>query len=164
MAFDYEASVNAVVSNLLAHNTTTASPDLSSGLTARVRTVRVDDPEVAATKYGDLPAVFVRIQSGEEEAAGLGGTGPAGVQKFKTVVYEVVAMYPRDGAHTDLPDHIDESYRLAENIEGVFQAEFRLSSTAMWCHPERTDFGGFQFGNVRIRASVTQLRARYMFR
>lgn len=164
MAFDYEASVNAVSANLLAHNTTTAAPDVSSGLTTRVRTVRVCDPEVAAIKFAELPAVFVRVVDGNEEPASLGGTGPTGVQKFKDVVFEVVAMYHRDGAHTDHPDHLLESYRLAENIEGVFQAEYRLSNTALWCHPENTTFGGFNFGNVRVRASVTRLRAKYMFR
>ncbi len=164
MAFEYETNVDAVVSNLLPPNTTTASPDTSANLTRRIATIKVGDPETASVNLKELPAVFVRIQSADEEAAGLGGTGPTGVQKFKEVVYEIVSMYHRDGAHTGLPDHMDEAYTMARNVEGVFQAEYRLSNTAMWCHPERTDFGGFQFGAVRIRASVIQLRAKYMFR
>lgn len=166
MPFDYEANVAAVRNALTNYNTTTSNPDLSSGLTTRVRTIRVDDPEVASVRLNELPAVFVRVQSGDEEAAGLGSTGPlaSNVQKFKSVRYEVISMYGRDGMHTDSPDHLTESYRLAENVEGVFQAEFRLSNTALWCHPERTDFGSVQFGNVRVKAFVVTLNARYMFR
>lgn len=164
MPFDYEANVDAVENALTNRNTTTASPDLSSGLTTRVRTVRVDDPEVTAIQWNELPAVLVRVQSAEEEAAGLGGTGPTGVRKFKTATYEVIGLYPRDGAGGLNRNHMTEIYRLAENVEGVFQAEYQLSGTALWCHPENTTFGSFQAGGTRVKAFVTTLRARYYFR
>lgn len=167
MPFDYELNVTAVRTNLNAHNTTTSNPDLSSGLTTRIRTIRVDDPEVAAIQWNEMPAVFVRVQYADEEPSGLGPTGPltTNVQKFKTAVYEVIGLYPRDGAHGTNRGHMTELYRFAENAEGVFQTEYRLSNTALWCHPERTDFGGFQLdGGVRVKAFVTTLRARYLFR
>lgn len=167
MPFDYEANVAAVNNNITAHNTTTATPDLSSGMTTRVRTIRVDDPDIAAIRWQELPAVFVRVQAAEEEPSGLGLTGPGAtrVQKFKTAIYEVIGLYPRDGAHTTNRAHMTEVYRFAENAEGVFQQEFTLSGTALWCHPERTDFGAFQVeGGDVVKAFVTTLRARYLFR
>ena len=118
-------------------------------------------------RWNELPAVYIRVQSGNEDAAGLGDTGPlaTNVMKFKEVVYEVVAMYPRDGAHTGLQGHETQVYRMAENIEGVFQRRFQLSGTALWCHPERTDFGAFQLGDgLTVGGIVVSLRAKYMFR
>lgn len=164
MPFDYEANTAAVRSALLGYNTTTSSPDLSSGLTTRIANVFIDDPEVRSIKWDELPAVFVRVQNADEEAAGLGATGPANVRKFKDVRYELIGMYVRDGAGGSNATHMTEVYRLAENLEGVFQAEYKLSTTALYCHPESTNFGSFSFGDVRVRGFVTTLKARYLFR
>lgn len=165
MPFDYEANVTAVRTALRSYNTTTSSPDLSSGLTTRVRTVEIDDPEKVAVRINDLPAVYIRVQEGTEEPAGLGNTGPTGVRKFKEVTYELIGIYHRDGAHALHAPHLTELYRFAENMEGVFQAEFDLSSTALWCHPENTNFGAIDLdGGDRVKAFVTLLRARYLFR
>lgn len=167
MPFDYHANVTAVRNALLTQNTTTANPDLSSQLTTRVRNIHVMNPDVAMIRWNELPSIYVRVQSGNEEAAGLGPTGPltSNVQKFKEVVYELIGIYQRDGARTELDDHEVEIYRLAENMEGVFQREYTLSGTALWCHPERTDFGAFQSGEgLRARGIIVSLRAKYMFR
>jgi hypothetical protein len=165
MPFDYEANLAAIQNCLNNHNTTTASPDLSAGLTTRVKNVVIDDPDVAAIQWDDLPAIFIRMQNATEEAAGLGPTGPSGVRKTKEASIELIGMYMRDGAHTTSRAHHTEVYRLAENLEGVFQAEFTLSGTAMWCHPAATNFGAFQLGEgTRVKGFVTNLRARYHFR
>lgn len=167
MPFDYEANTAAVRNALLTQNTSTANPDLSSGLGTRVRNVHVMNPDVSLIRWNELPAIYIRVQQGSEEAAGLGDTGPQArnVMKFKEVAYELIALYARDGARTELDDHETQIYRLAENLEGVFQREFTLSGTALWCHPERTDFGAFQNGEgLRVRGIVTTLRAKYIFR
>ena len=166
MPFDYEANIAAVENALNGYNTTTSNPDLSSGLTPRISNVYVSDPEVAAIRWDQLPAIFIRTQAASEEAAGLGATGPltSHVRKFKEVTYELVCMFTRDGAHTSLPAHETQVYRFAENAEGVFQREFTLSGTALWCHPERTDFGAFQLGDgLRVRGVVVSLKAKYLF-
>ena len=165
MPFDYEANLTAVRNCLTNHNTTTASPDLSSGMTTRIRNIVIDDPEVAAVQWDDLPGVFIRMQQATEEGAGLGATGPTGQRKAKEAQIELIGMYPRDGAHTSHRSHLTEVYRMAENLEGVFQAEFTLSGTALWCHPASTNFGAFQLGDgVLVKWFVTMLRARYHFR
>ena len=165
MPFDYEANAGSVRNVLNAHNTTTATPDLSSGLTTRVQSVFINDPDVAAIRWNDLPAVYIRIQEADEEAASLGVTGPANYRKTKNAVYELIGLYARDGMHTALDTHLTEVYRFAENLEGVFQQELTLSGTALWCHPANTNFGAFQLGDgTRIRGFVTRLTARYHFR
>lgn len=168
MPFDYAANVEAVRANLAAHATSTANPILSQSLTANtIATIRVDDPDIVGVHTRELPAIFIRVQNSEEEPASLGPTGPLGthVRKFKTVSYELVGLYHRDGMHTTHRDHLTELYQFAENVEGVFQREFTLSGTALWCHPERTDFGSFQTKEgVHIKGFVTTLRAKYLFR
>ena len=165
MPFDYEANVAAVKSVLDAHNTTTASPDLSSGLTTRVKAVYVDDPDVVSVQWTQLPAVYIRIQQGEEEAASLGPTGPTSNFKTKWVNYEVIGLYLKDGVSTAHSSLLTQSYRLAENLEGVFQTKLTLSGTALWCHPVTTSFGAFGLGEgVRAKGFMTTLRARYHFR
>lgn len=165
MPFDYEANSLAVRNALRGYNTTTASPDLSSGLTRRVITVEIDDPDVIAMRLNDLPAVYIRVQGADEDAAGLGATGPTGTRKFKDVTYEIIGIYHRDGVHTAHATHLTEVYRLAENIEGVFQAEHQLSGTALWVHPNNTNFGAFQLSDgLRAKGFVTQVKAKYLFR
>lgn len=166
--FDYAANVAAVRQALIDHNTTGATPSLFCSVTAgTISTIRVDDPEVVAVGYGELPAIFIRIQAGDEEPASLGPTGPNpyNVRKFKTVVYEIVGLYHRDGMHSSHASHLEELYKFAQNVEAVFQDEFKLSGTALWCHPERTDFGTLATKEGdRVKAFITTLRARYLFR
>ena len=167
MPFDYEANITAVRNALRTQNTTTANPDLSSGLTTRVQTVEIDDPEVSGVQWRDLPAVYVRLGSASEEAAGLGPSGPltTNVRKFKEVTYEVSGLYHKEGAAQATRDVMTEVYRLAENIEGVFQREYQLSGTALWCHPEASQFGQGVLGDgSRIKGVLVTLRAKYLFR
>ena len=167
MPFDYEANVNAVRNALNTQNTTTANPDLSSGLTTRVQTVAVDDPNVIGIRWDMLPAVYVRVADAEEEFAGLGSTGPltTNVTKFKTVTYELFGLYGKDGASSTHGSVLTEIYRLAENIEGVFQREFTLSGTALYSQAESSAFGsGIGSDGTRVKGVLVTLRAQYNFR
>ena len=167
MAFDYEANVTAVKNALAGYNTTTSSPDLSSGMTIRVKTVSIDDPAVVGVKWDDLPAVFVQISGGADEFAGCGPTGPAtsNATKFKEVTYDIFGLWGRDGAHSTHKDSLTELYRLAENIEGVLQKEMTLSGTAMYCQPESTSFGsGVNPDGTRVKGVLVALKAKYIFR
>lgn len=165
MPFDYESNVTAMQTVLRNANTTTASPDLSSGLTTRIRNITINDPEVIAVQWDDLPAIYLRIQNSDETFATLGNTGPTANTKFKEATYEVIGMYIRDGAHTAHSTMLLEVYRLAENLEGVFQANLTLSGTALWCNPIDTNFGAFQLGEgVRVKGFVTTVKAKYLFR
>ena len=167
MPFDYEANVTAVRNALRTQNTTTANPDLSSGLTTRVQTIEIDDPEVSGIQWRDLPAVYVRVSSADEDMASLGAPGPltTNVQKLKNVTYEISGLYHKEGAAQLTRDTMTELYRLAENIEGVFQREYRLSNTAMWCNPKASQFGQGVLGDgTRIKGVLVTLDARYIFR
>jgi len=165
MSFDYVTNLTAVKTALENHNTTTASPDLSSGLTKRVTTISTSDPEVTSVRNLVLPAVFVRISRGSSEFASLGITGPSGDKKFKNVTYDVIALYHKDGSHTKHEDLLTETYNLARNIEGTFEAEPKLSNTALWVNPESTDFlGPFNGANgVVVKGVLIELNARYFY-
>lgn len=165
MPFDYEANTTAVKNALTSHNTTTASPDLSSGLTRRVQNIYIDDPEIVSIRQLTYPCVFVRLSNKDEDYASLGATGPTGNKKTATVVYDLIGLYHKDGAHTAHSGVLTEIYRLAENMEGVFQAETTLSTTALWCNPKKTEFiGPFSSDGIWVKAVLVELEARYLFR
>lgn len=168
MPFDYESNIAAVINALKGYNTTTSSPDLSSGLTTRLDNANIlqGNLEIQGVQSVKLPAIYVRVIEAGEEPAGIGETGPTGAQKFKTARYEIVGLYRREGIGTPISSLMTEVYRLAENIEGVYQKELDLSNTALWCHTVETTFstplqhdtGAWVMG-VRMN-----LEARYLFR
>ena len=165
MPFDYESATTAVVNALNGYNTTTSTPDLSAGMTRRVRAVYRTDPEIFNPRGDVFPVVLVRIVSKDEEFGGLGRTGGAGrAAKYATVNYDVVGLYRKDGAHTSHSTLTFEVQRLAENIEGVFQRELTLSGSALWCSPTRTDFmSPYGENETWIKGIKVSLEARYMF-
>lgn len=164
MPFAYTTNLNAVVQALTDANTTTASPYLSTGLTRKVVTVRSGDPELESLQPRDLPMVLVRVNRKDEEAAGLGETGPTGVRKFASVVYDIFGIYLREGVYGLERSHRTEIYALASNIEGVFQKEMQLSNTALWCHPASSEFQTFQNEGEAVKGVLISLQARYLFR
>lgn len=165
MPFDYEANITAVYNVLANSNTTTATVDLSSGLTSRVKNIYKNDPATTSIREDSYPCIFVRISSKNEEFASLGGTGPGGNKKRATCVFDVIGLYHKDGAITAHSTVLNEVYKLAENIEGVFQQEYTLSQTALWCNPRRTEFfGPFQSEGVMVKGVLIELEGDYLFR
>lgn len=166
MPFDYNTNINAVRQALVDHNTVTASPDLSAGLTHRVKTIKIFDPEITAQKMSTYPAVYVRLITKDEEYTSLGATGSAGNKKQAEVAYDVMGYYLREGIVKQQEDLLNEIYNLAENVEGVFQAEFRLSNTALWCNPQTTDFSPPISGgeDTWVKSMRVELKAMYHFR
>lgn len=167
MPFEYVANINAILNVLKNHNTTTASPDLSNGLSERVDNDNIinSDPELVTPRADRLPAIYVMIANKDEEAAGLGATGVSGVRKHATVEYDIFAIYGKYGggnAHSDL---LTDVYKFAKNIEGVFQQEYKLSNTALFCHPKTTEFSpAIDLGEGFAKAILIRLEASYHFR
>lgn len=165
MPYDYEANITAVYNVLSNANTTTATVDLSSGLTTRVKNVYKNDPATTSIRQDSYPCVFVRISNKDEEFAGIGATGPNNNKKLATVVFDVIGLYHKDGVITEHSTVLNEVYKLAENIEGVFQQEMTLSNTALWCNPRRSEFfGPFQSQGVFVKGVLIELEGRYLFR
>ena len=165
MPFDYEANVLAVVNAMTVANTTTSNPDLSSGLTTRVRNIYRNDPGIVNLRGDIYPAIFVRINRKTEEFAGLGATGPTQARKKAVAEYDVIGFYRKDGYHGTQAQVLLELERLAENIEGIFQTELTLSGTALWCQAKSTEFfGPFANDEMLIKAVVVSLEAQYHFR
>lgn len=167
--FDYNGNLEAVVQALKDYNTTTASVDLSANLGVRIRdeNIKIGDPDVEMLRAGKMPAIFVRLENSVEAFAAIGGTGPTGNSKEKTVIYNVYAMHGRAGGSER---HVDAMVGMAEmvrNIEAVFQAEYRLSNTALWCNPRNTAISNVPIdanGATWIKTGVIELEAKYFFR
>ena len=164
MPFTYQSNATAVLNALNGYNTTTAAVNLSGGLSTTVATIVLNDPEIVAVRKMDMPAIFVRIASKSEEFEDMGPPGPTGSFKRADVEYHIFAIYQREGMHTDHSTGVLQLYRMAQNIEGVFQAEHRLSGTALWCNPETTQFLDVLGEHAVFKTALITLKARYHFR
>lgn len=165
MPFDYEANITAIYNVLADANTITATVDLSSGLTTRIKNIYKNDPATTSIRQDSYPCVFIRISSKDEEYAGLGATGPTGNKKLATCVYDIIGLYHKDSVITAHSTVLNEVYKMAENIEGVFQQEFTLSNTALWCNSRRSEFfGPFQSEGAFVKGVLIELEGRYLFR
>jgi len=167
MPFDYSVNLNAVMNALKNHNTTTATPDLSSGLDERIDNdnILATDPELVPPRADRLPAIYVMIADKEEESETIGATGQTGVKKRATVHFEIFGIYGKYGGHSPHSELLTDIYKLAENIEGVLQAEYTLSNTALWCNPISTEFSPtIDIGENFAKAVLIRVEAVYLFR
>jgi len=72
MAIDYNSKISTLVGLLQAHNTTTASPDLSGSLTTRIQTITTAEPDVSGQRHGFYPYVSVELSNANEEETQIG--------------------------------------------------------------------------------------------
>jgi hypothetical protein len=165
--FDYRTNITAVLNALQDYNTTTASPDLSGSMTARIpdENIVVGDPDVSMLRMDRMPAIFIRLDSGAEEFSEIGPTGPTKAHKFKTVTYSIFAMYARAGGS----QQNDETsvMNMLRNIEAVFQAEYTLSGTALWCNPKSSVIANVPIdaeAATWVKTVMVELEAKYFFR
>ena len=165
MPFSYDTNTQTIVDLLKAHNTTTATPDLSESLGRRVKNILGNDPGVFNARVDQLPAIYCWPVSADEEYAGIGSTGPSGARKEKVVNYNLLGVYYREGLTNKHSDALVEIYKLAENIEGVFQQEMDLSGTALFVRTVSTDFApSGEFEGVIAKGVLVNLQVLYHFR
>ena len=167
MPFTYETNTAAIVNILQNAATTTATVNISEGLTSAITTTSIfnDDPEVKIRPGFSYPAIFVRTISKTEEFGGLGLTGSTRARKFATVIYEITGFYRRDGISATHAPLLIETQKFAENIEGALREEPTLSGTALWSQPISTEIGAaVGENNVWIKGIQIQLEAKYSFR
>jgi hypothetical protein len=167
MAFNYGNKIDGIVDVLMAHNTVTASPFLSESLTTTIpkHMVLNDDPASRGLRNDEYPCVFVRLATAEEDFGGIGGTGSAGAHKTKSLTFDVLGFYRREGVEQTNEQTMNECYKLAENIEAVLRAEYTASGTALWIQPRSVDFlGPFNDGTSWIKVVQMQVEGKYHFR
>lgn len=167
MSFSYVTNLGKVINALKEHNTTTASPDLSTGLDIRINNDNIlkTDPSIEQPRADRFPAIYVLINNKEEIYESLNAPGPTGAFKKAEVNYDIIGIYGKYGGYSPHSELLDDVYTLAGNIEGVFQAEYNLSGTALWCNPVSTEFStAMDIGEGFVKAVLVRLTAQYMFR
>lgn len=167
MPFEYVNKKNAVMNALKDYNTTTATVDLSANLSVRVNNDDIldTDPEITPPRADRMPAVYVTISNKEESGTSIGPTGPSGVKKEALVTFNILAIFGKHGGHSPNSELLDDCYNFARNIEGIFQAEYRLSNTALWCNASTTEFSPtIDLGESFSKAILVTLNAKYFFR
>ena len=138
MAIDYVSKVKTVVDILDAHNTSTASPDLSASLTSRVVDIYNDDPNITGGRNTKYPCLWVTIQNASEEETQIGDF--TGRRKEKLITYDITGVYKKDGMSRNHEDVMKDFYQLASNTEAVIKRESTFSGTALHVGIVNTDF------------------------
>ena len=169
MPFDYTTNLDSIINALKNYNSTGSSPDLSASLTERISNDNIvaSDPEVdkGALRSDRLPAIYVMISRKDESGATIGRTGTINVRKKAVVEYEIFGIYGKAGGWSPHSELLTDVYKLAKNIEGVFQAEVKLSNTALWCNPGSTEFSpAREIGEGFAKCVLVRLTATYLFR
>lgn len=167
MAFDYNARLLNVITALQDYNTTTSSPDLSSGLNVRIDNANIlaIDPELTTPRSDRMPAIYVTIENKDEEYQGIGNVGSAGAMKNATVNFNIVGIVGQYGAWEGQSTTLSDVYKMSKNIESVFREEFLLSNTALYCNPLSTVFSpAIAIGDGFSKAVLVRLQAKYLFR
>lgn len=138
MAFDYVTKITTLVNLLKAHNTTTASPDLSSSLTTRIQTITTAEPDATGQRHGFYPYVSVELISAEEEETQIGSF--TNRRKIKTATYNIWGFYKKEGISKSQSQQLTDFYQMANNVEAVLKRESDLSGTALHVDVVSTDF------------------------
>lgn len=157
MAIDYNSKISTLVGLLQAHNTTTASPDLSGSLTTRIQTITTAEPDVSGQRHGFYPYVSVELSNANEEETQIGAFSNR--RKIKNITFNIWGFYKQEGISKNQTQLLSNFYQMASNIEAVLKAESTMSGTALFVQPISTSFSERRDNNLikvlKIETSIS---------
>jgi len=161
MTIDYPGKVTTIVGYFTSANTTTASPDLSSGMTTRVKSVVADEMSIQGVR-GDLsPKLFVSINRASEEETQIGEF--TNRKKEKLVTYDVEGVYRKSGFSQTHADHLPDFYRFAQNVEQVIKTNISFDADIIHVSVVDTEFKAEQPDNTQFKVFRIGLEVRYFY-
>ncbi len=160
MGIDYVSKINTLVQLLSEHNTTTATPDLSSSLTTRIQTITSAEPDLIGSRHGFYPLVMVELAQASEEETQIGDFSNR--RKIKDVTYNIWAFYKKEGISKNHAQQLTDFYQMASNIESVLKRESSLSGTALLVSPVSTSFTERRENNL-IKVLKIETTVRYFY-
>lgn len=160
MAIDYVNKISTFVDLLRAHNTTTASPDLSSSLTTRIQTITSAEPDVSGSRHGFFPQIMVELGNANEDETQIGDF--TGRRKIKTINYNVWGFYKKEGMSKNQSQQLTDFYQMASNIETVIKRESTFSGTALHVDVVSTDFTERRENNL-IKVLKIETAVKYFY-
>lgn len=165
MTINYNGKLNEIVTFLKDHNTTTASPYLSSSLTSTVimsnDNILADDPNIVGIRGDKMPALFVSLNTADEEESQMGELSNR--KKFKTIAYDVHGCFRRPGMSTTHAAALNNFYQLAENTEAILKREFFNATNVISSELTSTDFKAEQPDNTQIKVFKISFNVRYFY-
>lgn len=160
MAIDYVSKINTLVQLLSDHNTTTATPDISSSLTSRIQTITATEPDLSTARHGFYPLIMVEIANANEEETQIGDF--TGRRKIKDITFNIWGFYKKEGMSKNHSQQLMDFYQMASNIEAVIKRESSLSGTALLVSPVSTSFTERRENNL-IKVLKIETSARYFY-
>jgi hypothetical protein len=160
MAIDYVSKINTFIQLLSAHNTTTATPDLSASLTTRIQTITAAEPDLIGSRHGFFPLIMVELANANEEETQIGDF--TNRRKIKDVTFNVWGFYKKEGISKNHSQQLTDFYQMASNIESVLKRESSLSGTALLVSPVSTSFTERRENNL-IKVLKIETSVRYFY-
>jgi len=142
-AIDINNIKTQIKSILEAANTTTASQDLSSGLSKRVQRVLKVHPARIPIEAVSIPwvTIFTDAKEVDIDLIGHGSNSRVNTTRKAEVFINIVGAV-MNPIFTDIENDLasEEVEDLMENIEHILRANFNLNSSVQYHYPVRTDF------------------------
>lgn len=167
MGFPYNTLTTSIINVLKNNNTTTSTPDLSSGINVRVDNdnIILADIRLIQPRADRMPLITVLVESKSEDYSAIGATGPTRNRKSGTANIEIGFLVGKYGAYEADSVALTDIYKLASNAESVFQKEYTLSNTCLYCNPESSSFlGAYNYGEGFARPFIITLVTHHLFR
>lgn len=148
MAYSVKTVRDAIINNLAAANTTTATRDLSSGLERRIAFIGAGTEQ---TPVSELPYIVV---SGKKKTPAEAYIGPTNRRDVEGV-FEIFCATDIMAGNQEAEDEI---YRLTDNIEDVLQNCIDLSTTVSVSEVTDTSWSVGDQGATYTHSGIVTLR------
>lgn len=145
-------------------NTTTATSDISSGLTTRVQKVLKVNPARIPIQANYFPMITVFVDSKDIELKDFAGNQLMAKREATVSVKIVGAVYKsiQSDAKVDAAD--DECEKLMENVEDILRRNPTINGVATWQYPTKVTYHNAQIDEgVHIRAGILNLETTILY-
>lgn len=158
---DYRAKIDAISNLLTAANTTTASYDLSTGLTKRVQKIIKGDPAQIPNQLNLYPCIFIQLETKTESLQSIGHSNYN--LKRKADISWGIFAYVYHGSGSD--DSDKEVQKLSENIEEIFRRNIKIAtlSDMQWGVVNTTDFGAVLGDGIYLSAAKVNYTTTHLY-
>lgn len=157
---DFSAIKERIQSVLETANTTTASTDLSNGLSARIQKVVKINPERIPIQANIFNYVTIFVDSKDIDETAM-AANQTNVKRKATVDLKILGVVWNPNVTALDEDAADnDCEKLMENVEHILRSDPTINSNAIWSHPTGVTYhSGPVAEESHMRAGIMNYRA-----
>lgn len=158
MAFDLSNLKEQVQTILEAANTTTATADLSSGMSSRVQGVFKIHPERIPIQASLYPCVSMYVETKDTEQMTIAKDQLTAKRRGLVNLKVVGEVWNSAFTTVDVDSADNDCEDLMENIEQVLRANPTLNDTCLWAIPTDVKYYSLNAEETHMRAGILNLK------